>query len=99
MVFALAGDSTTTRLRANGDPLFIVGEIGRNGVVLPTTRLFCQGRNSLPYSRRPYTGPSTVPSAGGSQLDWDEADGWGSGWPGRDCSSAGLARATPPRRL
>jgi hypothetical protein len=28
MVFALAGDSTTTRLRANGDPLFIVGRSG-----------------------------------------------------------------------
>src|SRR4029453_15899182 len=31
MVFALAGDSTTTRLRANGDPLFIVGGWGGSG--------------------------------------------------------------------
>jgi len=28
MVFALAGDSTTTRLRANGSPLVLVGGSG-----------------------------------------------------------------------
>src|SRR5574341_2379934 len=49
MVFAFAGDSTTTRLRANPTSLaFRCRSEGTDGVVSPTHSPLCQGSDSVP---------------------------------------------------
>src|SRR4029453_18630880 len=94
MVFALAGDSTTTRLRANGDPLFIVG--GR------AERRSVAGRPSLlsrPDEHRVF--PTTVHRAvhNPPQVEERWVVGRGSDWSGTSgFSAAWVARVTPPRR-
>src|SRR4029453_919402 len=94
MVFALAGDSTTTRLRANGDPLFIVGD--------GAERRSVAGRPSL-LSRldEHRVFPTTVHRAvhNPPQVEERWVVGRGSDWSGTSgFSVAWVARVPPPRR-
>src|ERR687894_46093 len=98
MVFALAGDSTTTRLRANGDPLFIVGRSAERRSVAGRPPV-------LSRQEQPPVFPTTLhravhsPPRPAPQVDGVEVVGWGSGWFGKGGSPDGVASTTPPRRL
>src|SRR5574341_771878 len=65
MVFAFAGDSTTTRLRANPTSLaFGCHSEGTDGVVSPTHPPLCQGSDSVPVFPDLVIRLSTPPTPG-----------------------------------